>query len=60
MKFIICNPMLLSQKTTDRHNTVCILLFKEKLPKKVQKKHATTPESIVGSFQVSVFLDLRI
>ena len=60
MKFIICNSMLLSRKTTVRHNTVCIQLFKKKTAKKSAEKNATTPESIVGSFQVTVYLDLRI
>ena len=56
MKFIICNPMLLSQKTTVRHNTVCILLFKEKLPKKCRKSMQQPQKALWVVFRSQFFL----
>ena len=56
MKFIICNSMLLSRKTTVRHNTVCIQLFKEKLPKKVQKNMQQPQKALWVVFRSQFFL----
>ena len=56
MKFIICNPMLLSQKTTVRHNTVCIQLFKEKLPKKCRKNMQQPQKALRVVFRSQFFL----